>query len=48
MYVLTLKKAIYVLDVLMKKSKSGIGMPRPDVARISARLKTAQRLDMEG
>ena len=47
MYVLNLKEAIYVLHVLMKKSKSGIGLPRPDAALIAARLKSARRLDMD-
>lgn len=45
MYVLKLKNAIYVLDVFMKKSKSGIGLPKQDTARIIARLKRAQAMD---
>jgi len=47
MYVLKLKKAIYVLHVFMKKSKSGIGLPKPDSVTITARLKYAQKLDAE-
>ncbi|MEI9887021.1 MAG: type II toxin-antitoxin system RelE/ParE family toxin [Rhizomicrobium sp.] len=47
MYVLKLKKAIYVLHVFMKKSKSGIGLPKPDAAVIATRLKNAQTLDAE-
>src|ERR1700730_6199123 len=33
-YVVNLKTAIYVLDVFMKKSKTGIGLPKPDVERL--------------
>ena len=29
MYVVNLKKALYVLHAFMKKSKSGIGLPKP-------------------
>lgn len=47
MYVLSLEKAIYVLHVLQKKSKSGIGLPRPDVTLVATRLKNAQKLDQE-
>ena len=47
MYVLNLKHAIYVLHVLMKKSKSGIGLPRPDAMLIAARLKNAQKQNRE-
>jgi phage-related protein len=47
MYVLKLKKAIYVLHVFMKKSTSGIGLPKPDANLIEARLKLAQKLDMD-
>ncbi|MDR3424894.1 MAG: type II toxin-antitoxin system RelE/ParE family toxin [Alphaproteobacteria bacterium] len=47
MYVAFLKKGIYVLDVFMKKSKSGIGLPKPDVQRIQARLKQALLMDEE-
>ncbi len=46
-YVVNLKKAIYVLHVFMKKSKSGIGLPKPDAELISARLKRARTLDAE-
>ncbi|MBS0472330.1 MAG: type II toxin-antitoxin system RelE/ParE family toxin [Proteobacteria bacterium] len=47
MYVLKLKKAIYVLHVFMKKSKSGIGLPKPDAALIAKRLRDARRIDGE-
>jgi phage-related protein len=47
MYVVALKKAIYVLHAFMKKSKSGIGLPKTDTNLIRARLKRAQELDME-
>jgi phage-related protein len=30
MYVVSLRKALYVLHAFMKKSKSGIGLPKPD------------------
>jgi phage-related protein len=30
MYVVSLKKALYVLHAFMKKSKSAIGLPKPD------------------
>ena len=47
MYVLKLKRAIYVLHVFVKKSKSGIGLPKPDAATIATRLGVAKRLDEE-
>jgi phage-related protein len=47
MYVVKLKKAIYVLHVFMKKSKSGIGLPKPDAETITARLKRAIAADAE-
>jgi phage-related protein len=46
-YVTNLKKAIYVLHAFMKKSKSGIGIPRPDAEVIQARLKQARAIDAE-
>ncbi len=46
-YVVNLEKAIYVLLAFMKKSKFGIGLPRPDAELIEARLKRAQTLDAE-
>jgi phage-related protein len=48
MYVIALKSAVYVLHALMKKSKSGIGLPKTDVNLIRTRLKKAQELDAEG
>ena len=45
MYVVNLKKAIYVLHAFMKKSKSGIGLPKPDAELIAIRLRRAQELD---
>lgn len=47
MYVVVLKKAVYVLHAFMKKSKSGIGLPRPDAELVELRLKRAQALDAE-
>ena len=46
-YAVRLHKAVYVLHVFMKKSKSGIGLPRPDAELIETRLKRALALDME-
>ena len=47
MYVVNLEKAIYVLHAFMKKSKSGIGIPKPDAELIEARLKRAHAIDTE-
>jgi len=47
MYVVNLKKAIYVLHAFMKKSKSGIGLPKTDAELIQARLQRARALDAE-
>lgn len=47
MYVIALEKAIYVLHAFMKKSTSGIGIPKPDADLIVFRLKRAQYLDAE-
>jgi phage-related protein len=44
-YVLNLRKAIYILRAFMKKSKSGIGLPKPDAELIAVRLKRARELD---
>jgi phage-related protein len=38
---------VYVLHVLMKKSKSGIALPKPDADTIETRLKRARMLDAE-
>jgi len=46
-YVVSLKKAVYVLHAFMKKSKSGIALPKPDAELIEARLKRARALDTE-
>ncbi len=46
-YVVNLDKAIYVLHAFMKKSKSGIGITKPDAELIEARLKRAQALNTE-
>ena len=46
-YVVNLEKAIYVLHAFMKKSKLGIGLPKPDTQLIETRLKRAQSLDAE-
>jgi len=47
MYVVSLKKALYVLHTFMKKSKSGIGLPKPDAELIEMRLRRARELDAE-
>jgi phage-related protein len=47
MYVVALKKAVYVLHAFMKKSKSGIGLPKQDAELIETRLKRARELDSE-
>jgi phage-related protein len=47
MYVVNLRKAIYVLHAFMKKSKSGIGLPKPDMELIQGRLQSARTLDAE-
>ena len=44
-YVVNLGSALYVLHAFMKKSKSGIGLPKPDKEMIEARLKQARQLD---
>lgn len=46
-YVVALRKAIYVLHAFVKKSKSGIAMPKPDTEVVEARLKRATALDEE-
>src|ERR1039457_4635991 len=45
MYGVNLKKAIYVLHAFLKKSKSGIGLPKPDAELIAGRLRRARELD---
>ena len=47
MYVVNLTKALYVLHAFMKKSKSGIGLPKPDAKLIAQRLRRARELDTE-
>jgi phage-related protein len=47
MYVVNLKKAIYVLHAFMKKSKSGVGLPKPDAELIAVRLRRARELEAE-
>ena len=46
-YVVNLEKAVYVLHAFMKKSKSGIGLPKPDAELIQVRLKRAHTFDAE-
>jgi len=46
-YVVNLEKVVYVLHAFMKKSKFGIGLPKPDAELIETRLKRAQTLDAE-
>jgi phage-related protein len=47
-YVVSLRKAAYVLHAFMKQSKSGIALPKPDAELIQTRLKRARLLDLEG
>ena len=47
MIVIALRKAVYVLHAFMKKSKSGIALPKHDAELIEARLKRARDLDTE-
>jgi phage-related protein len=47
MYVVSLRKALYVLHAFMKKSKSGIGLSKPDAELIRVRLQSARALDRE-
>ena len=44
-YAVKLQRAVYVLHAFKKKSKSGIAMPREDIALIEQRLKRAQEID---
>ncbi len=41
-YVVKFKKAVYVLHVFKKKSKSGIKTPKQDIDLIKKRLKAAE------
>ena len=47
MYVVKLKRAVSVLHAFMKKSKSGIGLPKTDVILIRSRLQRAIEEDNE-
>ena len=47
MCVVGLRKALYVLHAFMKKSKSGIGLAKPDAELIKVRLQSARTLDTE-
>ena len=47
MYVVNLRKALYVLHAFMKKSTSGMGLPKPDAELIQARLQSARIRDAE-
>jgi phage-related protein len=47
MYVVRLKSTVYVLHAFMKKSKSGIGLPKSDVRLIETRLKRAIEMEKE-
>jgi phage-related protein len=46
-YVIKLRKGIYVVDAFQKKSKSGKAIPREIRERIEMRLAYARRLDTE-
>src|SRR5262249_40610403 len=41
-YTVRFAKAVYVLHVFQKKSKRGIGTPKPDLAVINSRLRQAK------
>ncbi len=47
MYVINLNKAIYVLHAFMKKSISGVGLPKRDADLIATRLRRARIIDRE-
>ena len=47
MYVVNLRKALYVLHAFMKKSKPGMGLSKPDAELIQVRLQSARRRDAE-
>jgi phage-related protein len=47
MYAVNRRKAVYVVHAFMKKSKSGIEIPKPDAKLIEARLRRARALDAE-
>ena len=47
MYVVSLRKALYVLHAFLKKSKSGIGLSKADAELIQVRLQSARALDRE-
>jgi phage-related protein len=47
MYVVALKNAVYVLHAFMKKSKTGIALPKQDADLIAVRLRRARSLDAE-
>jgi phage-related protein len=46
-YIANLQSGVYVLHAFVKKSKSGIGIPKPNLERIQARLKKALAMDAE-
>ena len=46
-YRLNLRNALYVLHAFMKKSKSGIGLPKRDSELIASRLRRAREQDAE-
>ena len=46
-YVVNLRKALYVLHAFMKKAKSGIALPKTDANMIRVRLKRAHDKDLE-
>jgi phage-related protein len=47
MYVVRLKSAVYVLHAFMKKSRSGIGLPKSEERLIEARLRRAIEMEKE-
>jgi len=46
-YVAKLKKGVYVLHAVKKKSKSGIATPREEIEKVRERYRQAIKLDKE-
>ncbi|MFM2129986.1 MAG: hypothetical protein RL477_1532 [Pseudomonadota bacterium] len=44
-YLIKLRKGVYVIDAFMKKSKSGRALPREIAARLQQRIREARRQD---
>ena len=44
-YALNIGKAIYLLDIFLKKAKKGVATPKKDLDRIRARIKLAKEIE---